>query len=400
MVPVTNDPRIRLLYLVAIAVGIFVTDSLALIGALCGLQVVLWHTVGLTFRSLLRQLKKLALYLGVICIAYSLVTHDPSTDTWSTYLVLGLELRINHSGALVGMMMCLRIVAIVLASQLIRTHDARAIAAGLRQIGVPQIVAMSIDAVLALIGTNTGKKTDRGRRRQGTGRGGKKRSFWKSVQKLAKGDASVIVAPLFRHIERVKQHLSHEDDSPKQRQLIADVAVISGIALTMLGVKALKLLPGLPFAPGHKGVILIPLYIAAGFITRSRFGATFTGLTMGVAAFMLGDGRYGIFEIAKHVAPGIVVDMLMPFLRSNQRRNSILLWCLFGVLIAMGRFATVTLIALTVQAPALVFALLLPGLTIHAIFGVLSGLISRPVIRILAQSPDINDDGTKTSRQE
>ena len=63
-------------------------------------------------------------------------------------------------------------------------------------------------------------------------------------------------------------------------------------ALTMLGVKALKILPGIPFMPGYKGVILIPLYLVAARVTRTRFGATLTGLTMGTVAFLLGDGRY------------------------------------------------------------------------------------------------------------
>ena len=31
----------------------------------------------------------------------------------------------------------------------------------------------------------------------------------------------------------------------------------------MLGIKALKLLPGIPFAPGHKLVLLTPLYVVA-----------------------------------------------------------------------------------------------------------------------------------------
>jgi hypothetical protein len=164
-----------------------------------------------------------------------------------------------------------------------------------------------------------------------------------------------------------------------------DVAVIAGIALTMLGVKALKLLPGLPFAPGHKGVILIPLFVVAGFMTRSRSGATLTGLTMGTVAFLLGDGRYGVFEIAKHVAPGVIVDLGMPVMRGRRR---VWAWCAFGVVIALGRFATVTAIALTVQAPAVVYALLIPGLTVHAIFGLISGIVTAPLIRALDRDDD------------
>jgi hypothetical protein len=157
----------------------------------------------------------------------------------------------------------------------------------------------------------------------------------------------------------------------------------------MLGVKALKLLPGIPFAPGHKGVILIPLYIAAGLMTRSRMGATLTGFTMGVVAFLMGDGRYGIFEIAKHIAPGVLVDLFLPIMRRRNpaagRARGVLAWSLFGLVVALGRFATVTLIAFAVQPPALVYALLLPGLIVHAVFGGLSGMVTAPLVRALAE---------------
>jgi hypothetical protein len=134
---------------------------------------------------------------------------------------------------------------------------------------------------------------------------------------------------------------------------VRDVAVVAGIALTMLGIKALKILPGLPFAPGHKGVILIPLYIAAGALTRSRLGATLTGLTMGTVAFLMGDGRYGVFEIAKHVAPGVLVDLLLPLMGRRPQLRGVVAWSLFGLIVALGRFATVTAHRAGVQAPAL-----------------------------------------------
>lgn len=170
----------------------------------------------------------------------------------------------------------------------------------------------------------------------------------------------------------------------KRPELARDIAVVAGIALTMLGIKALKLLPGLPFAPGHKGVLLIPLYVVAGVMTRSRAGSTWTGLTMGTVAFLLGDGRYGVFEIIKHVAPGVLVDLMLPVVRSGGGRRGPFAWALFGLVVALGRFATVTAIAFVVQAPALVYAMLLPGLVVHAVFGVLSGLVTAPLVRALA----------------
>src|SRR5690606_25823087 len=118
--------------------------------------------------------------------------------------------------------------------------------------------------------------------------------FLRALGRLARGDVRVLADRLRGHVARVEAHLERADDEGGGRAGAAfrrDVAVIAGIALTMIGIKVLKLLPGLPFAPGHKGVLLIPLYIVAGFMTRSRWGATLTGITMGTVAFLLGDGR-------------------------------------------------------------------------------------------------------------
>jgi hypothetical protein len=189
---------------------------------------------------------------------------------------------------------------------------------------------------------------------------------------------------LNRHLARVEQHLAERDpDLPPHAA--RDAAVIAGVALTMLGIKVLKLLPGLPFAPGHKGVLLIPLYFVAASMTRSRLGATWTGLTMGTVAFLLGDGRYGVFEIAKHVTPGLLVDLLFPLIA---RRRGAFAWSVVGLVAALGRFATITLIALAVQPPAIVYAVLIPGLAVHAIFGALSGLVTAPLLRALDPPPE------------
>jgi uncharacterized membrane protein YgcG len=414
------DPRLKALYLVAVAVGVFFLPAWWMVGIVAVAQAALWLGLGLGARSLLRQLRKLALFLALIVIAYALVSMDPAVDRWHTVRWLGLAIDVNLTGLTTGVIMALRVVAVVLASQVARAGDPRALAAGLRRLGVPAMAALSIDAVLALLGDERaghghGRGMGRGRG-DGTGGGGggggrgggmgggggggggmgggrSWRGFWAGLGRLARGDASLLVERLHLHIDRAEAHLAAGDDDPGHasgiapgRPIARDVAVIAGIALTMLGIKALKLLPGIPFAPGHKGVLLIPLYIAAGFLTRSRAGATMAGLTMGTVAFLLGDGRYGVFEICKHVAPGVLVDLGMPLLRGRAHR--VWAWSLFGLVVALGRFATVTAIALAVQAPAVVYAVLVPGLVVHAVFGVLSGIVTAPLVRALAQARD------------
>jgi hypothetical protein len=185
-------------------------------------------------------------------------------------------------------------------------------------------------------------------------------------------------------MDRAERHAVEQGVGERTGTLVRDVGVIAGVALTMLGIKALKVLPSIPFAPGHKLIILTPLYIVASLLTRSRFGATLTGLVMGTVAFLLGDGRYGIFEILKHVAPGLVCDLTVPFLVRGGRLPGPVAWTLEGALIGAGRFATIFTVMLAVQPPALAWAMMIPGFSVHTTFGALSGYVSYHLVKAIA----------------
>ena len=392
-------PRLRALYLLVVAIGVFFVPSVELVGAVATAQLIALLVLRVPLTTITRTLRKLFLFLAVIIVAYALVEGDPGSAVWQTVTLGPWQIDVNRTGALEGLTMVLRVIAVVLASNVARVGDPRALAAGLGSLGIPKKAALALDAVLVLLGDGDRKGKGGGGGGGGRGGGGGKRSrlsrFWRRLKRLGSGDVSALTDPLLHHIARVERYIAGntegEPGDAKARAFAREVAVIAGISLTMLGIKMLKLLPGLPFAPGHKGVLLIPLYFAARALGKSRFAATLTGLTMGTAAFLLGDGRWGVFEIAKHVAPGLLVDLLMPLLLRAPARASVLAWSLVGTIVALGRFATVTAIALTVQAPALVFAFLIPGLLIHGIFGALSGIVTAPLVRALLRGPPANN---------
>jgi hypothetical protein len=232
-----------------------------------------------------------------------------------------------------------------------------------------------MDTVLALLGgggSRSGNGSGGGSGTgTGTGTGGAR-----GLAALGRGGVGALVDRLERHIDRAERHVLAQELGHRSRAWIRDVAVIAGVSLTMLGVKALKILPALPFAPGHKLVVLTPLYVAASLLTRAHLGATLTGLTMGSVAFLLGDGKYGVFEILKHVAPGLVCDLCVPLLLAHGRRPGRVVWSLLGGVIAAARFATIFAMLLVVQAPGVAYAILLPGLGVHVACGILSGLVS------------------------
>lgn len=377
------DSRLRVAFLFLTGAGIFILHGPLWVAALTGALLVLSFAVRIPPRRILRSILKLWGFALVVLISYALVREDPSVDRW----VQLWRIPLNVGGVQVGAVMLLRVISVALASQIARAGDPRAIATGFRRLWVPAVVADALDAVLALLEgdaapAEAGRRPGSGRGDgTGGGRGGGRRGregeagegLWASLKRMARGDIGPLAERLDRQIGRAETQLGGRHDA----------AVIAGIALTMLGVRALKILPSIPFAPGHKLVLLTPLYIVAALATRSRFGATLTGLVMGLVAFLLGDGKYGIFEILKHLAPGVLCDLFVPLL--HRQRIGGLGWSLFGGFVALGRFATILSVVALVQAPKVAYAMLAPGLLVHSLFGAASGYVTFHLLKHVNQ---------------
>ncbi|MFZ5470846.1 MAG: hypothetical protein ACOZIN_15580 [Myxococcota bacterium] len=392
------DARLRVVYLLASAVGVFFLRTPWQVTALLGLQLLLWFLVRLPLRRLVRQTLKLWGFGLLVVSSYALTADDPSLDRWVQLPLFGVHLSLNISGAGVGGLMVLRLVTVVLASSVARAGNVRALALGLSQLRVPRSFSAPLDAVLSLTGEDEDHPLPRGEgrgegRESGGGRGNgggrkAKGSFWAALQRVSQGDVSAITDKLERQIGRAEKHLHessadapHPNALPEGEGARRDWAVIAGVAASMLGIRALKILPSIPFAPGHKLVLLTPLYVVASMQTKGRWGGTLTGLTMGTVAFLLGDGRYGVFEILKHLVPGVLCDIFLPLLPGAGRKLGGLGWSLFGGLVAAGRFATILAITFVLQTPAVAWAILLPGLTVHMTFGLLSGYITAHLVK-------------------
>jgi len=369
------DARLRVLYLVVVAVGIFFVRSPMFVAAATIVQLALWLGVGLGWRLLGRQLLKFASFAAFLIVSYAITG-------WTT------------ASLITGAIMALRVLCIVLASQIARAGDSRAIASGLEGLGAPKIISACIDAVLTLVAEGGGRGRGRG---TGGGRGRNAQpgeGFWNSVKRLARGDVAPIAQRIDMQIARAQEYLEATHGAVGR-----DAAVIAGISLSMLGIRALKILPNIPFAPGHKLAILTPLYIIASLKTRSPFGSTLTGLTMGTAAFAMGDGRFGIFEIAKHVTPGLVCDLFVPIIARNPLRTSPIVWTLLGGLVGAARFTTILIMTFFAMAPIVAYAILIPGFAVHTFFGLVSGYVTFHLVRATQGLSQPSSVGQNTMNQ-
>src|SRR5260370_19213287 len=157
---------------------------------------------------------------------------------------------------------------------------------GLRAWRLPDLFVYSLDHTLELLG---GAKKSRRGRAEPAGQGG----ALSTVKRLLRGDIGGFVETIRTNIERAGERPGEESDRCLGPQLVHDIGIVTGIALCMASIKVVSLLPGLPFAPGHKALLLFPLYVLASRLTHSCWCGTAAGSIMAVIGFLPGDGRFG-----------------------------------------------------------------------------------------------------------
>ncbi len=160
-----------------------------------------------------------------------------------------------------------------------------------------------------------------------------------------------------------------------------ELIVIASLSFLIMSIRMIKILPGIPFAPGHKSLIIIPFYILAHELSSSRWGSTKTGFTVGIISFMMGFGKFGVFELLKHVSPGLFVDLTVPVMKGIFKRGSPLIYCTLGVMISTFRFSTLLVVTLLASPPEGAYYVLVFIFVSHIIVGALSGFITYPLLK-------------------
>lgn len=337
------------------------------------------------------RLKWLFLFL---IIAYALLPAEAPSDArvaWTLPAVEG-QLSINLTGLGRAGLMCLQIVAVVLASALVRlTGTGRDLVDGLQSFRLPLLFVYSLDHTLELLagGPRPGSGGGAGRRNRPAQKG-----FLAVLKRVLRGDIDFFVESVRRNMREAGKQLDRSADRHFSSEFAHDVAVVTGVALAMASLKLVRLLPGVPFAPGHKVLFLFPLYVLVARLTHSRWGATAAGSIIGVIGFLEGDGRFGVLEILKHVAPGLVIDLAGPFV--SRLPAWALGYSILGLAAAAARTTTEFVVVFLLGSRAEVYlfpsAILVPSL----LAGFLSGFLTMFVLRAFASSSRSNAGDPKT----
>jgi len=347
--------NIKVLYLLALATGLFFINDIRWIGAIGVVQILLWFQSSLGVEPIIRGLSRLKWFFLLVILSYLLI---PPTDSVADYdLDLGLfTLSFYLSGLEHAAIMLSRVAILIMVSLWVRLsmptdHFIEAI----KKFGVPETVAIVIDAGLSLT-ADTSKGCGKGGGGGGGGKGPGKKSKRNKITvlfaDLKQGNFGFLDDLLNKALNKSKEFLQQR--YPQMSEDVRhDAAIILAVVVAVMSLKLLQLLPGLPFAPGHKNLIVIPLLVMATMTTHSRFGGMAAGFSVGLVPLLVGG-------------TGLLLLIRLAIL---------------GALIGLTRFAANFMILILVGSPALAWAVFIPMLASQLLFGSLSCIVCIYIVK-------------------
>jgi hypothetical protein len=385
---------VKVVYLLAVTAAVFAAPVfvasrglwLIVVGLLV-LQFVILLTCRVGLTDIVRPVWWLKWVFIFLIAAYSLLPSEDGSSGGTALVwhipVVGWGIPANLDGLERAGLMCLQIATMLLASSVVRlTGTGRDLVEGLESFHLPALFVYSLDHTLGLLGGTRRGGGGRGGR-AGTGGGGGNRApqagFLTIVKGLLRGDVGAFVQSIRGDVDRAGEQIAGETGRNLSGQMAHDVAIVSGIALTMVTLKIVRILPGIPFASGHKVLLLFPLYILASRLTYSRWGATAAGAVMGVTGFLQGDGRFGILEMLRHLAPGVIIDLAQPWV--SRLPGWALGYCLLGLAAAVARTTTEFSLVAILGARAEIYIFPMAKLVPNLVAGFLSGFTTLFVLR-------------------
>jgi hypothetical protein len=376
--------QVKIAYLLAVAVAAFALASPLLVGLLFGLQLALFLASRLPLRLLGRALRRPSVFILVICLSIVLFPERCQGELarWS---VAGWTLQLCSDALWHALLMAVRLYTVILASTLVRSRDASGeFVAALSGMGLPVLVALPLDAALGYLAP-AGLERQRGKRAGRPAGGDAAEAAGARPRRLGLrdlvrgGGAAALRESLLEYLTWSERTLAASHGRVPRADLV-DATILAALTILAMLVRYLQLLPNLPIAPGYKGIVHIPLFIIAAQTVASGFGGTKLGAVTGIIGFMTGQGGYGLFDVAKQIAPGLLADLLVLAFGGKGRSLNVFAYVVMGALVGAGRFATMVLITTLMDAPRALYALLGPVLLSQCLFGAASGVVSKLLV--------------------
>jgi len=355
------DIRFKLVLILIISTLVFWAGSLYLSLSLLGTILFIWFISGLRFRDL-KPIGKIKWFIIAIIFFHSYFSFERDLLLFTFFK---WAFMISKEGLQQGFLMGSNVLVMLLFTALVRkTSKPEDVLSGLQGLGMSVDQATVLDATMELVELKQIRKKDKGRQGPKKGAGKEKRKLWGII----KGKVDFLVDMVNTQMDEAKAKFK----SSHLTIMVTFTGIISVI-------RFIKVAPGLPVAPGHKNVLILPLFINAAKLSGQRFTATNMGFLSGLVNFLAGFGKYGPLGPLQFMAPGLVIDLLRPIFKKS---NSIIVFGLVGLLAGASRVAAEICLAYLVGMPQEFYLVYLPFVISQCSFG----LLSAPVTKYLSNN--------------
>ena len=369
--------KLKVTYLITLSLLLFFIHNKYIIIGLIAFQILIWLFSKISFKPLIKSLIKLKWFFLIIIISYTLL--PPSDNAIATTINLHFfTVDIYFSGLTIALLMLSRISLMVMASIWIRLSTSQlGFISALRTFKIPESIAIIIDLSLKQVMT---EKKPKHRKTEKAKKPEKNKKTKITFKELKLNKFKFINTLIEKNIQKSDNLLiqNYPEISQTKRK---DILVILTVVVAIMSLKFLQLMPGLPIAPGHKNLLVIPLIILASLSTHMKNGGLAAGFATGIVSFLMGFGKFGIFEVFHFALPGLVSDWLYPLIKNNQGNWLIVKLAIIGAILGFTRFVANILILLLVGTPQIALIVMTPMLISQIVFGALSSIICVIVIK-------------------
>ncbi len=347
--------------ILVISILVFWVGSLYLSLSLLGAILLIWFLSGLGFRDL-KPIGKIKWFILAIIFFHSYVSFERD---FLLFTLFKWAFMISREGLQQGLLMGSNVLVMLLFTALVRkTSRPEDLLSGLQSLGMSMDQATVLEATMELVEMKQSQKKEKGQQGLKKGEGKEKRKLWSII----KGKVDFLVDMVNTQMDESKAKFKSSH--------LAIMATFTGIISV---IRFVKVAPGLPVAPGHKNVLILPLFINAAKLSGKRFTATNMGFLSGLINFLAGFGKYGPLGPLQFMVPGLVIDLLRPLFKKS---NSIIVFGLVGLVAGASRVAAEIALAYLVGMPQEFYLVYLPFIISQCSFG----LLSAPVTKLLSNN--------------
>ena len=282
-------------------------------------------------------------------------------------------LAFSYSGLLSGTIMALKLFSMLTITQVIRKTMRQAeFVKGLTGLGMSASSAEIVDQIMTIVTEESQLKGKGHGKGSGKGRGAGKNSVQDTEDVKAKD-------VLFRgKVGNIPKKLAQRITSAKERFAGNPNAVLASASLSVTLIRMVKIAPGLPLAPGHKNIVLMPVFIFGIARSGKKFAGTQIGFISGILHFAMGFGKYGPIGIFQFAVLGFFMDILLWLF---VKKTNLVYLAFVGAIGGLVRISTDIILALMLDASELFYLVYLPYILSQMAFGAASAFISRAILK-------------------